>query len=78
MKGALYQLSWMCSNCNLIKKKNTNLSWMNKICIIETSNSQNVLYEDNLYNITRNTYKTICAELSFKSLSIEWRWFFFM
>ena len=46
---------------------------MNKICIIATAHSQNVLYEDNLYNITRNTYKTICAELSFKSLSIEWR-----
>ena len=38
---------------------------MNKQCINITAYSQHILHEDTLYNINRQKYKTVCAELPF-------------
>ena len=38
---------------------------MNKKCINITAYSQHILHEDTLYNINRQKYKTVCAELPF-------------
>jgi hypothetical protein len=47
---------------------------MNKSCEKNpTAHSKNILHVDVLYNIKRNKYKTVCAELAFaKSTSTEW------
>jgi hypothetical protein len=43
----------------------TNVSLMNKQCINIKAYSQHILHEDTLYNINRQKYKTVCAELPF-------------
>jgi len=40
---------------------------MNKNCEKTTAHRQNILHGDTLYNIKREKYKTVCAELAFAS-----------
>jgi hypothetical protein len=49
------------------RKKNKKMSSMNKSCETKTTTalSQNILHVDVLYNIKREKYKTVCAELAF-------------
>jgi hypothetical protein len=34
-------------------------------------NNQNILHEDTLYNIKRNKYKTVCAQLAFANFTFN-------
>ena len=44
---------------------------MNKDCGKTTTHSQNILHEDTLYNIKRNKYKTVCAQLAFANFTFN-------
>ena len=49
---------------------------MNKTCEKTTAHSQNILHGDTLYNIKRNKYATVCAELAFAKVTFtEWSCF---
>ena len=43
---------------------------MNNDCEKTTAHSQNILHGDNLYNIKRKKYKTVCAEVTFHIMVI--------
>jgi hypothetical protein len=53
------------------KRKNTNLSLMNKNYEKTTAHKQNILHGDTLYNIKREKYKAICAELAFTKVTLD-------
>jgi hypothetical protein len=44
---------------------------MNTKCKKTTTDRQNILHGDTLYNIKRKKYKTVCAELPFAKVTMD-------